>query len=297
MSVSFWLGILQQGLLFGVMVLGVYITFRILDYADLTVEGSFTLGAAVVSTAILKGIDPIIGTFLAFVSGGLAGVVTGFLHTKLKITPLLSGILTMTGLYSINLRIMGKANLSLLRQETLISKLQALGLDKSSATLILGLITVVLAVVILNFFLKTELGLALRATGDNEDMIRSLGVNTDFAKILGLALSNALVSLAGAEIAQLNNFADVNMGIGMIVMGLASVIIGEVLFGSGSFPRVLIAVVLGSVVYRAVVGAVLSLGLPATDLKVVSAILVVIALASPKIKTNFNLGFRRDEKC
>jgi len=265
-------------------------TFRVLDYADLTVDGSFTLGAAVVSTAIVKGINPLIGTLMAIIAGALAGTITGILHTKLKITPLLSGILTMIGLYSINLRIMGKANVSLLRQKTLITQIQGLGLDKDIASLVLGVITIGFLIFALNFFLKTEIGLALRATGDNEQMIRSLGVNTDTAKIAGLAVSNSLVALSGAEIAQFNNFADVNMGIGMIVIGLASVIIGEVLFGSDSFPRVLIAVVLGSIVYRIVIGLVLTFGLPATDLKLVSAILVVIALASPRIKSRFKLG-------
>lgn len=289
MTLNFWLGVFQQGIFFGIMVLGVFLTFRILDYADLTVEGSFTLGAAVVATSIVKGIDPLVGTLLAFLAGGLAGTITGFLHTKLRITPLLSGILTMTALYSINLRIMGRANVSLLRQDTLLTKLQFLNLSKDLTAIALGLITVFLVIIALNFFLRTEIGLALRATGDNEDMIRSLGVNTDFAKMFGLALSNALVALAGAEVAQFNNFADVNMGIGMIVIGLASVIIGEVLFGRDGFPRVLIAVVLGSIVYRLVIGIVLTLGLPATDLRMMSSILVVIALASPKIKKTFKL--------
>ena len=290
MSLSFWLGILQQGFFFGIMVLGIYLTFRVLDYADLTVEGSFTLGAAVVSQAIVNGYNPLIGTLMAILAGAIAGTVTGLFHTKLKITPLLSGILTMTALYSINLRVMGgKANISLLRQDTLITYLQSWGLSKDAASLALGLFTITLLIFLLNYFLKTEIGLALRATGDNEQMIKSLGVNTDTAKIFGLAISNALVSLAGAEVAQFNNFADVNMGIGMIVVGLASVIIGEVLYGLENFPGILISVVLGSVVYRLVIGVVLLFGLPATDLRLVSSLLVVLALASPRIKSRLKL--------
>jgi putative ABC transport system permease protein len=289
LSLSFWLGIIQQGLLFGVMGLGIYLTFRVLNYADLSVEGTFTLGAAVVCTTIIKGFDPLAGTILAVIAGALAGTITGILHTRFKITPLLSGILTMTALYSINLRIMGKANISLLRQETLITYIQGWGLDKNSAVLVLGLLTAALVLIGLNYFLKTELGLALRATGDNEQMIRSLGVNTDLAKVFGLALSNALVALSGALIAQLNNFADANMGLGMLVIGLASVIIGEVLFGANAFPRALVAVVLGSTAYRLIIGIALIIGLPATDLKLVSAILVAIFLASPTIKARLKI--------
>jgi len=290
LSLNFWLGILQQGIFYGIMGLGIYLTFRVLNYADLSVEGTFTLGGAVVCTCILKGLDPLLGTFLAIIAGTIAGTFTGFLHTKLKITPLLSGILTMTALYSINLRVMGKANLSLLRQETLISKIQLLGLSKDGAALVLGSITITLVLLIINYFLKTEIGLALRATGDNEQMIRSLGVNTDTAKIFGLAISNALVALAGAQISQLNNFADANMGLGMLVVGLASVIIGEVLFGANSFPRALIAVVLGSVVYRLVIGIALILGLPATDLRLASSVLLILFLASPQIKARLKIG-------
>ena len=277
--------------MYGIMALGVYLTFRVLNYADLSVDGTFALGAAVVCTAIVNGINPFIGTLMAVLAGALAGTITGVLHTKLDISPLLSGILTMIALYSINLRIMmGKAQLSLLRQDTLISQIQSWGMTKEMAALLLGVITIVILFVGLNYFLKTEIGLAFRATGDNQQMIRSLGVNTDTVKIFGLAISNALVALAGAEIAQLNNFADVNMGLGMLVSGLASVIIGEVLFGAHGFPRVLISVVLGSFVYRLVIGIALVLGLPANDLKLITAILVVIALATPTIRTKLKFG-------
>lgn len=290
MSLSFWLGILQQGMFFGIMGVGIYLTFRVLNYADLSVEGTFTLGAAVVCTSIIKGLDPLIGTLLAVIAGSFAGAFTGLLHTKFKITPLLSGILTMTALYSVNLRIMGKANISLLRQETLVTKLQVLGLGKDHAALVLGFLTLTVVLIIINYFLNTEIGLALRATGDNEQMIRSLGVNTDSAKVFGLTISNALVALAGAEIAQFNNFADANMGLGMLVVGLASVIIGEVLFGANALPRALISVVLGSVVYRFVIGLALILGLPATDLRLASSLLLIMFLASPQIKARLKIG-------
>jgi putative ABC transport system permease protein len=177
-----------------------------------------------------------------------------------------------------------------LRQETLVTKLQVLGLGKDHAALVLGFLTLTVVLIIINYFLNTEIGLALRATGDNEQMIRSLGVNTDSAKVFGLTISNALVALAGAEIAQFNNFADANMGLGMLVVGLASVIIGEVLFGANALPRALISVVLGSVVYRFVIGLALILGLPATDLRLASSLLLIMFLASPQIKARLKIG-------
>lgn len=291
MSISLLMGIAEQGLFFGIMVLGVYLTFRVLDYADLTVDGSFTLGAAVAASAITAGVNPLAATALAFAAGLAAGTVTGILHTKFRITALLSGILTMIGLYSVNLRIMGRPNISLLREDTLITFLEGIVPGKGSAAVFLGVITAGFTVLALYLFLNTEAGLALRATGDNERMISSFGVNTGNAKIMGLALSNGLVALSGAEIAQYSKFADANMGIGMIVTGLASVIIGEVIFGTGGLLRTLLAVVGGSLIYRFVIGLVLSLGLPATDLKLMTAVIVVAALASPKLKKRFRLSF------
>ncbi|ATW28220.1 ABC transporter permease [Candidatus Formimonas warabiya] len=284
MYVTIFLGTIEQGLLWSIMVLGLYMTFRVLDYADLTVDGSFALGAAVAARLIFGGHDPWTATLLAIVAGAVAGMITGILHTQFRIAPLLSGILSMIALYSINLRIMGKANISLLRLDTVMSKITAIGVPEQWAVLVIGVLVAVLAVVILWLFLNTEMGFAMRATGDNAQMIRSLGVNTNRIKIIGLSLSNALVALSGALVAQYQSFADVGMGIGTIVVGLASVIIGEVLFGTKSIMRTLIAVVLGSLVYRIVVAVVLQLGLNPTDLRLFTALIVTVALASPILK-------------
>lgn len=284
MSGSVLIGVLEQGLLYGVMVLGVYLTFRILDFPDLTVEGSFPLGAAVAAHMIIIGIDPWLATVAALFCGMAAGFVTGFLHTQLRITPLLAGILSMIALYSINLRIMGKSMISLLRMDTIYTGLSALGISDSLTVAVLGAIVVTVVIILLYVFMETEAGLALRATGDNEQMIRSLGVNTNIMKIIGLSLGNGLVAFSGAMVAQKQGFADVGMGIGMIIVGLASVIIGEVLFGSDNLIRCLIAVVIGSVIYRFVIAMVLQLGLAPTDLKLFTAILVALALSSPVLR-------------
>ncbi|NLI93947.1 MAG: ABC transporter permease [Peptococcaceae bacterium] len=283
------LGTMEQGLMYAIMVLGVYLTFRILDYADLSVDGSFTLGAATAASLITAGYNPWFATLAAFVVGSLAGVFTGILHTKFKITPLLSGILTMTALYSINLRVMGKANISLLRTRTIFSDFTSIPLFEKYGVLILSLITVAIIGILTYIFLETEFGLALRATGDNELMIRSLGVNTDIMKITGLALSNGLVAFSGSYVAQNQLFADISMGIGMIIIGLASVIIGEVLIGTTSIGRTVFAVLCGGVIYRYIIAFVLQLGLVATDLKLVTALIVIFALVSPGIKKKIAL--------
>ncbi|SHJ07411.1 ABC transporter permease [Desulfosporosinus lacus] len=278
------LGTMEQGLMYAIMVLGVYLTFRILDYADLSVDGSFTLGAATATSLIVGGTDPWIATGMAFIAGTLAGLFTGILHTKFKITPLLSGILTMTALYSINLRVMGRANISLLGSRTIFSDFAKLPFMEEYGVLVLSLGSVLLIGAVIYFFLQTELGLALRATGDNELMIRSLGVNTDLMKILGLGLSNGLVAFAGSYVAQKLEFADASMGIGMIIAGLASVIIGEVLVGTSSIGRAILAVICGAVLYRAIIAVVLQLGLEATDLKLITSFIVIIALVSPTLR-------------
>lgn len=289
-------GTLEQGLLFALMVLGVYLTFRILDFADLTVDGSFTLGGAIAASIIFAGGNPWVATVVALCGGLLAGAVTGILNTTFKITPLLSGILTMTGLYSINLRVMGRANISLLRADTVITRFtSALHLDPVYGTVLLGLIVVMLTGVALYLFLKTEIGLALQATGDNEQMIRALGVNTDRMKLLGLALSNGMVSLSGALVAQNQQFADAGMGIGTIIAGLASVIIGEALIGTATLRRTIIAVVCGSVIYRGVLALVLRLGLAPTDFKLLTALIVIVALASPQVKAWWQKGKPRQK--
>lgn len=284
MRLSVLMGAVSQGLLWSILAIGVYITYKILDYADLTTEGSYPLGAAVAAQMILSGFNPFIATFVSMIAGMVAGFVTGFLNTKLKIPSLLSGILSMTGLYSINLRIMGKANLPLLKQDTVISIVSDMGIETSTAVLIVGIIFVLIVIAILWWFFGTEKGFAIRATGDNADMIRALGVNTNSMVILGLVISNGLIALSGGIMAQYNGYADVGMGTGTIVIGLASVIIGEVLFGHSSILRSLFAVVLGSILYRIIIAFVLSKGLVPTDLKLLSSVLLAVCLSLPLIK-------------
>ncbi|WP_425808063.1 ABC transporter permease [Desulfitobacterium sp. Sab5] len=277
-------GTLEQGLMYAIMVLGVYLTFRILDYADLTVEGSFTLGGATAAILIFNGMNPWLATVIAFAAGCCAGYFTGFLHTRFKISPLLTGILTMTALYSINLRIMGRANVSLLKARTIFTDFIKIPGMQTYGVLLLSFMTILVIGVLLFLFLKTELGLAMRATGDNELMIRSLGVNTNGTKLLGLALSNGLVALAGSYIAQNQQFADAGMGIGMIVAGLASLIIGEVLIGTSSLGRGIFAVICGGIIYRIIIAVALQIGLAPTDLKMITAFIVIISLAAPNMK-------------
>lgn len=284
-----------QGLLWALMVLGLYVTFRVLDIADLSVEGSFPLGGAVAAVLLSKDCNPITALLVACVAGALAGVVTGILHTKMKIPALLAGILTMIALYSVNLRIMGKANLSLLGTDHTFSIMKAwLGMKTGPTTLIVGLIACLIVGAWMYWFFGTEIGMCIRATGFNQQMIRAQGINTDITIVLGLAISNALVAMSGALVAQSNGFADVGMGVGIIVIGLASVIIGEVLFGgiktNNAFLISLIAVVLGSILYRIIIAVVLALGMPPNDLKLFTSILVAIALSLPLIKTKLRRG-------
>lgn len=278
-------GSVSLGLLWAIMTVGVFITYRILDYADLTVEGSITMGAAVSATLISSGVNPFVATLVAFLAGMCAGLVTGLLHTKLKIPALLSGILSMIALYSVNIRIMGKANISLLKVETVYTVFEKMGISSRNSVIIIGLISVVLVVGVLYWFFGTEIGCAIRATGNNPRMIRAQGVSTDKMIILGLVLSNGLVAFAGALIAQDQSYADIQMGIGSIVIGLASVIIGEVLFGTRNFMNTLISLVLGAVAYRIIIAVVLELGLPPTDLRLFTAISVALALSLPVFKS------------
>ncbi len=284
-------GAVEQGLLFAIMALGVYLTFRILNFADMTVDGSFALGGALAAKLIIEGSSPVLATLLAMVAGAVAGIFTGVLSTKGKINGLLAGILTMIALYSINLRIMEQANLPLLREETLytfVKGLEVPDLAIAGVTILSGvglmfllLVAVVIALIV--WFLHTDYGLDLRSTGDNPTMIRSFGANTDSTTIMGLAIANALVAASGALVAQYQGFADVSMGIGMIVIGLASVIVGEVLFGHTTILRAAIAVVLGSVVYRLVIMLALRAGLEASDMKMITAVIVIIALTLPNV--------------
>ncbi|KLU60854.1 ribose ABC transporter permease protein [Peptococcaceae bacterium CEB3] len=287
-------GTLEQGLMYAIMVLGVYLSFRVLDYADLSVDGSFTLGAATAATLIYAGFNPWLATGLASLGGLAAGAFTGLLHTKFKITPLLSGILTMTALYSVNLRVMGRPNIPLLRMRTVFTDFAQVPWVGSYSVLLLSFISVTVLGILLYLFLETEIGVALRATGDNEHMIRSQGVNTDAMKILGLSLSNGLVAFSGSYVAQNQEFADVSMGIGMIIAGLASVIIGEVLIGTRSVGRTVVAVIAGGIIYRFIISIVLQLGLAPTDLKLVTALIVITALVSPAVKKKLFLpAFRK----
>jgi len=275
-----------EGLAYGFVALGVYITFRVLAFPDLTVDGSFPLGAAVTAVLIINGINPWAATIIAFLSGVGAGIITALLNTKLRINALLAGILMMVALYSINLLIMGRSNIPLLREISIFDNVAGwLGMGPSVVLSIIFCGTlIVLTLLLLNWFLRTEIGLALRATGDNEQMVRGLGSSTDMTTILGVSISNGFVALAGALIAQNQGFADVGMGIGMIVMGLASVIIGEGLFRPRGVTSVLLSVVGGTFAYRLFLGIALRAGLPPSNLKLITAGLVIIALAVPYIR-------------
>ena len=291
---------IAQGLLWALLALGVFITFRILDVADLTVEGSFPMGAAISAVLITMGVNPWITVLVAGVGGMIAGAVTGWIHTKLKIPALLAGILTMIALYSVNLHIMGKANISLLRMDTVYSAIHSMGISNAVALTIIGVVVTIVVGLFLFWFFGTELGTSIRATGVNPQMIRAQGVNTDTMIVLGLLLSNGFVAVSGALIAQSQGFADIGMGVGTIVIGLASVIIGEVLFasssvvrklfGNSSFVLSLVAVVFGSIIYRIVIATVLYLGMPPNDLKLFTAILVALALSLPTWQGKFRRG-------
>lgn len=272
---------LSQGLLWSVLAVGVYLSYRFLNISDLTSEGSFTLGAAVCASNIVRGIDPLLSCLLALIAGALAGLVTGVLHTKFKMPSLLAGILSMTGLYSINLRIMGKANIPLTQSVALLTKLKnALGLTRDrDGAIYLGLIVVIILIVLLVWFFNTEFGFSVVATGNNDKMIRANGVDSDKTIIAGLMLSNALIALSGSLVAQYNGYADVTMGIGAIVVGLASVIIGEVLFKDKYFAVCLIGVVVGSIIYRLIVTFVVNTNfISANDMKLFTAIVVAVAI-------------------
>lgn len=296
-------GAVESGVIYAIMALGVYLTFRVLDFPDLTVDGSFVTGASVAALSIVNGVPPILATLLALLAGFIAGCITGLLHTKGKVNALLSGILMMTALYSINLRILGQPTLSMLNETTAFNQLDSLwsmtgidtalngllsllGLDRFPSTW--GIVIVMLLVTIViklatDFYLKTEIGLALRAIGDNKRMIRSLSANTDNLTIVGVGISNGLVALSGALIGQLGGFADVNMGIGMIVIGLASVIIGEALFGTRTIARATLAVIGGAIIYRIIVTLALRVDFLETgDMKLITAIIVIFALVGPR---------------
>ncbi len=289
MTIYAALGAVEQGLVYGIMVIGVYLTFRILDFPDLTVDGSLPLGAAVSAVAITGGVNPYLSLLLALVGGFLAGMVTAFLNTKFKILHLLASILTMIALYSINIRIMSGPNVALLDQDTVFDLVVGWGIPAHYGGLVVFGAFALMVLVLIIWFLATELGQAILATGDNPQMIRSLGVNTDSIIILGVGLSNGLVALSGALVAQNQGAADVGMGIGTIVAGLASVIIGETLFGCRTMPRAFIAALLGSIVYRLAIALALGLEFGGfrfnpSDLNLITALLVIVALITPNLK-------------
>ncbi len=284
------IGAVEVGLIFGVLALAVFLTFRVLDFPDLTVDGSFTTGAATAAMGIASGWNPVLATLAGFVTGFLAGTVTGLLHTKGKINGLLAGILTMIALWTVNLRIMGTPNMSLLRADTIFTPLKTpltiggleIPLLGSWGGIVIFAVVVILLGVAVVWFLNTNTGLSIRATGDNGNMVASLGVSTDFTKTLTLALSNGLVGVCGALFAQYQTFADIQMGVGLILVGLASVILGQALFGQRNLMIAVLAVIAGSVIYRLIIFAALELGLNNDDMKAITAGLVVIALILPR---------------
>ena len=300
------LGAVSQGILWGIMVLGVYITYKLLDIADLTVDGSFALGGSVCAVLVVAGVDPVIAIIAAMVAGVLAGAVTGFLHTVFEIPAILAGILTQIALWSVNLRIMGKSNTPLLQSDTIVSRMTEMtGLSTNAASIVVGLIAAVLIIAALYWFFGTEIGSALRATGNNEDMIRALGVSTAKTKMIALMLSNALVGLSGGLICQSQKYADIGMGTGAIVIGLAAIVIGEVLgrLTPGKltgFKSRLVSAVAGSVVYFLIRAIVLQLGMDANDMKLLSAVIVALALCIPvvwekfKLRTSYTKGGEAD---
>lgn len=288
MAAAFVVSALEQGLLYGIMVAGVYVSYRILNIPDLTVDGSFALGGAVLAAGLTGGLPPWAAMALAWAAGFAAGAVSGVLHARFGMAPLLAGILTMTGLYSVNLRIMGRANVPLLMVETAVSRAREAfaahtDLPGGIGALVLGSGFMLAVVLALAWFLSTEIGLALRALGDNEQMARAAAVDTGSLKILGLGLSNAIVALSGSLVAQYQGFSDVGMGLGTIVAGLASVIVGEAVVRESSVMGGLVACVAGSAIYRFAIALVLRAGLAPSDLKLFTALLVGLAMVLPQV--------------
>jgi putative tryptophan/tyrosine transport system permease protein len=306
---SLLLGAWTVGLILSLLALGVFVSFRVFKFPDITTEGSITFGAAVAAVLLVRGASPWLATLAGFAAGGLAGAVTGILHTRFRINGLLAGILVMTALYSVNLRIMGRSNVPLLGVTTVTSEAEGLGRRlfggaaelgvfgwsvsvRDAATLLVILLIIAATALALYLFFRTDVGTAMRATGDNPQMMSALGVNVDNMVILGLALANALIGASGALLAQYQGFADVQMGIGMVVWGLASVIIGEALVGSAQLGLVICGAVMGSLLFRLLVAIALRAGLNPNDLKLVTALFVFAALILPGVLG----GLRRRER-
>ena len=294
--ISIFLSSASQGVLWALLAIGVFLTFRIMDIDDLTAEGSFPLGAGIAAVSITNGLSPIVACLLGFLGGAAAGLVSGLLHTKLKIPALLAGIITMTGLYSVTSRIMGAPNLSLLGQKNVFTWAESLGVSKENAVLIAGLLVALIVVTLLVLFLRTETGLAIRATGDNLAMSEANGINTDTMKIIGYMISNGCIALSGSLLAQNNGFADLNSGIGTIVIGLASIIIAEVLFRNQPLLLRLFTIILGAVIYRFILALVFELNVQPSDSKLASALVLVICLSFPQIQQKLKLPKRTKAK-
>jgi putative ABC transport system permease protein len=287
MLYGFWRTIpvsLEQGLAYALVAVGIVISFRILAFPDLTVDGSFALGGAVLARVITEGVPPIYGILLAVLCGFVAGCCTGILNTRLKINSLLAGILIMTILYSVNLRIMGRSNIQLLTVDTILTPLENMHVSRFIPIITFFFLVTLVFKFLTDMFFRTQIGFAMRATGDNEQMIRTLGVNTDSMTVLGLGISNAFVALSGALVAQDQGFSDIGMGIGMIVAGLAAIIIGETLIGKRSVQQMTLAAVVGSIIYKFIIALGLRLGLAPTDLKLATGVMVILALGFPALK-------------
>ncbi len=297
MSLTAFTGSVELGFIYALLAMGLFISFKILNMADLTVDGSFTLGAACSVVIVLSG-HPFLGVAISLAAGAAAGLATAVLQTKLKITPILAGILTMTALYSVNLRIMGNmGNVSLLGSATAFSKFKNLLGGFKYSDMLFGGFVMITAFAVLALFFKTRLGVAIRATGDNPYMVRSSAVSTNFTKTVGLCIANALVALSGGMLAQYQMFADINMGTGMVVIALASVIIGQALFGGKTVSRKLISVCLGAVVYRVLTALVLQANVAQSDLKIISAAIVAAALSIPALRSSrFVLRLKKEKE-
>lgn len=290
MSLYAFLGTLEIGLIYGLVAIGVYLTFRILDFPDLTVDGSFTLGAAVTATLIVAGQNPYLATLLGTLAAACAGLVTAWLNLRFNILHLLASILTMTALYTINLRVMGKPNVALIMEPTVLSPFEGLGLPDMYMKVVFVAVCAIVGGLLVAWFLRTEYGLATRAVGSNKRMAQANGIVVTEKVYVGLALSNGLVGLAGALFAQTNGFADSTMGIGTIVVGLAAVIIGESLLSSRSMMVIVMSCIVGSILYRFAVSMALNadfLGFQASDLNLITAVLVALALVFPKLRNEW----------
>ena len=267
---------IEQSLIFAIMVLGVYISFRILNFPDMTVDGTFPLGAAISAKLLTLGVNPYLTLLVALVAGAAAGAITGLIHVKLKVKDLLAGILVMTALYSVNLRVMGKSNIPLFEEDNIF--------NTEYSMMITIVVLILISKIILDYLLKTKFGFALKALGDNENLIVSLGLNEEKYKIYGLMIANAFVAFSGAVLAQYQGFADVGMGTGIIVIGLASIIIGDTLFGKRRRLAGTTIVIIGSILYRGVIAVTLSMGMDASDLKLITSVIVIVILWIQKQK-------------